>query len=951
MVKDLHAGPASSGLENLTNFNGALLFAANDGTSGHQLFQSDGTNSGTVLIKESVGTSASNPTSLVNVNGTLFFLADDGTRGIELWKTDGTAAGTRLVKDIRPGAASSQIQSMTNINGTLFFNTNDGTAGQELWKSDGTETGTVMIKNIGVPSSAPTYITNVNGIAYFSPARGPGLNGEIWKSDGSTAGTARVEYPVDWYAPKNLTNVDGTLYFVSRVERGNPRLAKLNGTTVTTVRSFVDSKYPNDLTNVNGVLYFQAYENGIGSLWKSNGTSVGTTIVSNVIATNLTNIEGTLYFRSQNSLWKSDGTANGTLMLKEWTVPWNPVGPFVSVKGSLYFTAQDGTNGQELWKSDGTPSGTALVKDLLPGAEGSSPELFTNVNGTLYFRASNGVNPILWSSDGTPDGTYPLSSMSTGDGFLNPLSLQSIGNTLYYSSVSDLHGAELWKLTDLETQPDITLTRSTIPENAPINTAVGSLGTTDPNSANTYSYSFVTGFGDTDNNAFSINGNTLRANITFDYETKASYSIRIRATRQNGIFVDRVFTISITDVNEPPTLTCSQASVSGNVLSTLTNTGTWFDPEGRILSMSASLGGVSWTSNGTWTWTFVPTQRYTAQTVTITATDEDFSTQISFEITTFNAVVNRGVFYKGSGFSPDPSRTLAESGTASQTLTFANLTNTTRGINGLVFYIAGSILTLTSSDIRFRMSPTGSFSEAANPPSSWVPAPNPTRIIGTLTTENSVQVEWADNAIANRWLQITIFPTANTGLLTKHVYYIGHLIGETNGLVEGGAFMVRGTDTASIISRIDNDTRVTVDNVYDITKDGRIRGSDSAPAVAAIGRTLTRITIPPAGSSEEGEGTSDRFMMGAPSIEKPELASAVTTRTPNKISARLTDAVFTAPQVRDPDPIVAQATSASERTQNQEVSTSGSNDPFLSLDEYFKRLGNDRAQGVRARRL
>jgi hypothetical protein len=182
-----------------------------------------------------------------------------------------------------------------------------------------------------------------------------------------------------------------------------------------------------------------------------------------------------------------------------------------------------------------------------------------------------------------------------------------------------------------------------------------------------------------------------------------------------------VFTISITDVNEPPTLTCSQASVSGNVLSTLTNTGTWFDPEGRILSMSASLGGVSWTSNGTWTWTFVPTQRYTAQTVTITATDEDFSTQISFEITTFNTVVDRGV------------------------------------------------------------------------------------------------------------------------------YYIGHLMGETNGLIEGGAFMVRGTDTASIISRIDNDTRVTVDNVYDINKDGRIRGSDSAAAVAAIGRTLTRITIPPAG--------------------------------------------------------------------------------------------------------
>ena len=43
------------------------------------------------------------PRNLTNVNGTLFFAADDGTNGCELWKSDGTAAGTVLVKDIRPG--------------------------------------------------------------------------------------------------------------------------------------------------------------------------------------------------------------------------------------------------------------------------------------------------------------------------------------------------------------------------------------------------------------------------------------------------------------------------------------------------------------------------------------------------------------------------------------------------------------------------------------------------------------------------------------------------------------------------------------------------------------------------------------------------------------------------------------------------------------------------------
>ena len=41
--------------------------------------------------------------------------------GSELWKSDGTSAGTVLVKDIRPGALFSRPQNLTNSNGTLFF--------------------------------------------------------------------------------------------------------------------------------------------------------------------------------------------------------------------------------------------------------------------------------------------------------------------------------------------------------------------------------------------------------------------------------------------------------------------------------------------------------------------------------------------------------------------------------------------------------------------------------------------------------------------------------------------------------------------------------------------------------------------------------------------------------------------------------------------------------------
>ena len=139
----------------------------------HELWKSDGTAAGTVLVKDiSPGSAGSIPNNLTNVNGTLFFAADDGTNGTELWKSDGTAAGTVLVKDIRPSCSGSSYPGyLTNVNGTLFFAADDGTHGRELWKSDGTAAGTVLVKDInpGIGTdSYPTDLTNVNGTLFFT---------------------------------------------------------------------------------------------------------------------------------------------------------------------------------------------------------------------------------------------------------------------------------------------------------------------------------------------------------------------------------------------------------------------------------------------------------------------------------------------------------------------------------------------------------------------------------------------------------------------------------------------------------------------------------------------------------------------------------------------------------------------------------------------------------------
>lgn len=442
----------------------ALYFFADDGVHGRELWKTDGTDVETVLVKDIEPGSgglrrwAAMDSAPTVMNGLLYFAADRST-GRELWRTDGTGSGTTLVKSIPYLSFISAPFEIFPYNGALYFTAYDAVVGHELWKSDGTTAETHAITDL-VPGifpagdSFPHHFAAFNNLLFFTAAGGPGY--ELWKTDGTTAGTTLVANIAGGSAggsnPSELTEMAGWLYFKAYSPGYGTELWKTNGSGAVKVKEINailgDSADPSYLTVFNGQLYFAATDgdNTTGTtiagreLWKTDGTNAGTVRVKDIyVGVNssapaiLTSSNGFLYFAATDfthgrALWKTDGSEAGTVLVKAITpMPDDPLGyplPGRSAvfNGDLYLTASDGVSGNELWKTDGTEAGTVLVKDIRPGVESSLPLNLTVFNGALYFIADDGVyGRELWKTDGTEGSTimvkdiYPGSSGSVPD--------------------------------------------------------------------------------------------------------------------------------------------------------------------------------------------------------------------------------------------------------------------------------------------------------------------------------------------------------------------------------------------------------------------------------------------------------------------------------------------------------------------------------------------------------
>ncbi len=229
----------------------------------------------------------------------------------------------------------------------------------------------------------------------------------------------------------------------------------------------------------------------------------------------------------------------------------------------------------------------------------------------------------LSTTDPDPGETFTYSLVS-GVGDTDNASFQIVGDQLQTAAVLDFEAQpsysvrirsmdsgglffeEVFTITatgDNEAPTDITLSPSAVDENQASGTAVGTFSTTDPDVGDTFTYTLVAGVGDTDNGSFTIVGNQLQTAAIFDFETKSSYSIRVRSTDGGGLFFEKTFTVTVNNVNETPTdialssTTVNEGQPAGTVVGTLTTT----DPDAGDTFTYTLVAGAGDTDNGSFT--------------------------------------------------------------------------------------------------------------------------------------------------------------------------------------------------------------------------------------------------------------------------------------------------------------------------------------------------------------
>jgi len=217
-------------------FNGKYYFEGDNGTDDDELFVSDGTAAGTMMLKDINPDGNSNPKEFTIFKDELYFICEVST-GDQIWKTDGTADGTVMAVEPFTGD-DGDISYLKVYNDQLFFSATDGTNGVELWSYDGTTAAMVKDLDGAATDGDPQALTIVDDLLFFEGK----LNGDVvlWVSNGTSDYTMPVSevlntavYPVKVNLDEKAI-VGSILYFSADDANGHDDIYSVNADLIWT---------------------------------------------------------------------------------------------------------------------------------------------------------------------------------------------------------------------------------------------------------------------------------------------------------------------------------------------------------------------------------------------------------------------------------------------------------------------------------------------------------------------------------------------------------------------------------------------------------------------------------------------------------------------------------------------------------------------------------------------
>ncbi|MBI3781905.1 MAG: hypothetical protein HY270_00735 [Deltaproteobacteria bacterium] len=424
------------------------------------------------------GEKGSNPDLLGIISGALVFTADDGEHGVELWRSDGTSDGTRLIRDIYPGAQSGiGYGGAAVFNHFLAFGASDGVDAAQLWRSDGTEGGTVPVHTF---PTQPRLLTTVGNQLWFMVAfnfygdlRGSDV---LFSSDLSELGTAPLSNLGYWEPGfsggaamvRSITPYqDGALIarkdefecceqsLLQRVGRdGNPTSCAL----YSAMGGHLHPLYPVTPLVAGDVAYFTTADSygtyGCG-LWRTRGSPENTvqlqipdagcglsplSVLGSDLLLSRTEADGHL------KLYRATATQDSVALVADLDRGFvSYEAGSVTISRFVYFVLRR-FDADELWRIDTDSANLALVYRFVGnGTPAGYVRTLMQAGDAIMFWVgdfSDGGS-TLWRSGGTAESTHAVGSVAPGVRIAGSL---VSGNTVFVSAGDIEHGYELWNL-------------------------------------------------------------------------------------------------------------------------------------------------------------------------------------------------------------------------------------------------------------------------------------------------------------------------------------------------------------------------------------------------------------------------------------------------------------------------------------------------------------------------